>query len=170
MNKNLLGVVVVACVFRVGWAADVQTLYSDLTEKACKITFHESEGDYTREDCPGILGYSLQKDTDDARDSLTIVNGKVTQPLDFFGHVTTSLNSLGDKVEWHVRNGQPIALVVRLYFTDRESQKKQQRLIVAKVQARGSCVTRIIDASKYPNANDLAAQAADRATEDKCLW
>jgi len=152
------------------WGLDTQSRYSDLSDKTCKVTFHESEGDRTQQECPGVLGYSLLKDTDDDRDSLTVVHGKKTQPLAFFGHVTGSLNYLGEKVEWRVRDGQPIALVVRMYFTDPETSQKQQRLIVARVQPEESCVTQIINASKIPNANELAAEAADRAVNEKCLW
>src|SRR5882724_1272279 len=178
MNKFNLRMLVVILV--TGWAvttldlfaraADVQSLYSDLSDKACE-SVSKSEANYMIvQECPGILGFTLEKNTEDDRDSLTIVRDHQKQPLDFYGHVTDALNYLGEKAEWRVRDGHVYALIVRMYFTDPESSKPQQRLIVAKVQTSGSCVTQVINATQSPHANELARQMADASQGMKCLW
>ncbi|MBI3292813.1 MAG: hypothetical protein HYZ73_08415 [Elusimicrobia bacterium] len=153
-------------------AFSVESLYSDLSDKVCRVIqrAEEGEGDWVKRECPGVLGYKIQKDTDDARDSLTILQGNQKQPLDFWGRVTGYFNHLGDKAEWRVRDGKVIALIVRMYFTDLETNKKEQRLIVIKVRLSESCVTQVINASRIPNANEKAREAADHAAEAKCLW
>jgi len=151
-------------------ALSADSLYSDLSDKACKVV-HRSEENYgVEQECPGVLGYKLQKTTEDDRDSLTIIEGHRSQPLNFYGHITGSLNYLGDKAEWRITDGKPIALIVRMTFTNPESQKKEQRLIVAKVASSGSCVTQVINASTLAIANEQAEKAADHAFAEKCLW
>ena len=153
-----------------GAASAPRSVYSDLSDKACKITFESDEGDRVDQECPGVLGYTLWKNRDDDRDTLTLVKDGKEQTLNFYGHVTEQLNYLGDKAEWRVRDGKPMALIVRMYFSNPETSKKEQRLIVAKVGPGESCVTQIINASKVPNANAVAQRVADHAAVQACLW
>jgi hypothetical protein len=84
-----------------GLSAD--NLYSDLSDKACKVVSRGEENYMVDQECPGVLGYKLQKNTEDDRDSLTIIEGNRSQSLNFYGHVTSSLNYLGDKAEWRIK-------------------------------------------------------------------
>jgi hypothetical protein len=149
-------------------AAAPESLYSNLSDKACHVMDQESEGDYAGQECPGVLGYKLYKHTQEARESLSIVQGDQKQYVDF-SPITSQFNHLGDKAEWRIVEGKPVALIVRMYITP-ENQKPQQQLIVTRVTPGPACIVKVIDASKNPKANELARQAADTSQSLKCLW
>jgi hypothetical protein len=171
-NKTAVGVLVISFGFLSREACAIESLYSGLSDQECKVVQEakEGEGDWVTQECPGVLGYKLLKHTDDGRESLTLVQEGQEHPLNFWGHVTGSFNELGEKAEWRVRDGKVTALIVRMSFTDPENHNAEQRLIVAKVQPSGSCVTHVVNASKVSDANEEARIAANRAPEAQCLW
>ncbi len=145
-----------------------ESLYTSLSDKECKVIqqAEEGEGEWVTKECSGVLGYKLLKITDDDRDSLTLLYGNEKQPLNLWDyHITRHFNELGEKVEWRVSGGKAIGLIALLSFTDPESKKIEQRLIVVKVRPSKSCVIQVLDASQSVQART----AADKAPSTHCL-
>lgn len=171
-SKKILGIALYGsvCFFPYSVAA-TESRYSDLREKSCKVTeaAKEGEGDWITMRCPGVLGYTLERSIDDGRESLKIVHGKEIYDLNFWDHVTSAFNHLGEKAEWRLKDGRPTALIVRM-VDSHEGEDRTHYLIVASIRPRHSCVVQVINATKEANANKQAQQAADRAKDLNCLW
>ncbi len=175
MRAKLLAIGMMLLIANPGGAAEIRSLYTDLTDKACQVTGQAKagEGDWVNLLCPGVFGYQLTKVDDDARQSLSLVRDGKVQGLHFFGHVTPAFNHLGDKAEWRMQGQEPMALIVRMHIQEQApdgASHKRQVLIVSKLAAAQSCVVKIINASKEKDANHEAQAAADRAHDMACLW
>jgi hypothetical protein len=90
---------------RSAMAADrIDSVYTDLTGAACAIITVDAETGATTQRCPGIAGYALLVDDDDARMSIVVVAPDGGQyPLEFWQVITTALSTLGEKAEWRVK-------------------------------------------------------------------
>lgn len=155
-------------------AADgIDSVYTDIAGAACAIIAVDEEAGAMTQRCPGIAGYALLVEDDDARMSITVVapNGE-QHPLDFWQVVTTAFSTLGEKAEWRVKrqNGEvvPIALIVRVNANEGgDPDVTTSYLAVAKITPQAACVTdRIAPAA---DMNLQARLAADAATEKPCL-
>jgi hypothetical protein len=121
--------------------------------------------------CPGTAGYALMVHDFDARMTADVVApGGRTHRLRYSGVITSAFSSLGPRAEWRVRNGAPIALIIRVNaFEDPETpDKATSYLAVAKLTAGETCVTDRIPPTT-PNANAAAQQAADRSASRTCM-
>ena len=145
-------------------------MYSDLTEKTCKMTKQaaEGEGDWVVLRCLGVLGYDLEKEYDDQRESLTLLRGTERHDLNFYDHLVGSFHHLGEKAEWRLKDGKPVALIVPAIVTQ-EDKTQMHYLIVVSIRPKHSCVVQVINASKEGNANAKAQQSADHAMGLGCL-
>lgn len=155
-------------------AADrIDSVYTDIAGATCTIISVDEEAGATTQRCPGIAGYALLVEDDDARMSITVVapNGE-QHPLDFWQVVTPAFSTLGEKAEWRVRqqNGElvPIALIVRVNANEGgDPDVTTSYLAVAKIAPQATCVT-----DRIPPAADMNLQAriaADAAAEKPCL-
>lgn len=152
--------------------APVKSIYTDLNGKECgpARTTSEVSSEHT---CSGIEGYKLLIQSDDDRDSITIItpDGR-PHPLNFSETISKgAFASLGQKAEWRVasKNGKdvPIALIVRVDVQSRDSNKTISYLAVSKISEQGICVTERID--PIANANEKAREAADSSASKPCL-
>ena len=149
----------------------IKSVYTDLTGSGCGAVRTTSEISSERT-CSGTLGYKLIVQTDDDRDSITIVtpDGK-RHPLDFFQIIADGhFDSVGQKAEWRIanRNGTdvPIALIVRVDVQADDTNKNTSYLSISKITDRSICVTDRIN--PLPNANDKAREAADASANRPC--
>jgi hypothetical protein len=154
-------------------AADrIDSIYTDIAGAACANIAVDEEAGATQR-CPGIAGYSLLVEDDDARMSITVVAPSGEQrPLDFWQVVTMAFSTLGDKAEWRVKrqNGNlvPIALIVRVNANEGGNPDvTTSYLAVAKVTPQAACVTDRIAPSADMNLQ--ARLAADAAAQKPCL-
>lgn len=156
-------------------AAGMRSVYTDLSGKECNTIREDKETGSSTKRCPGVAGFSLLVEDDDARMSLTVVTPDNRQhPLNYWNIVTRSFSSLGKKAEWRVVDDEgklkPIGLIVRVDASeqdDPQTPKKKSYLAVAKISAAEICVTAKIGPVK--NANEDARQAADHAHAEACL-
>ena len=148
----------------------VRSVYTSLDTARCRLLSRHAETGATLHRCRGVAGYALQVADDDARMSVNVVTpaGRVHR-LEYWGTITRSFSSLGPRAEWRVQGERPIALIVRVNASEDPSnpERTTSYLAVAKVSARGSCVTDRIPPSA--DANELARRAADRAAGRPCL-
>lgn len=155
------------------WAAPgqaVRSVYTSLDTARCRLLSRHEETGATVHRCRGVAGYALQVADDDNRMSVNVVTpaGRVHE-LNYWGVITGNFSSLGPRAEWRMRGERPIALIVRVNANEDPAnpERTTSYLAVARVSARGSCVTDRI--APGANANELARRAADRSAGRPCL-
>ena len=165
--------VLVACATPAA-AQKVESVYTDLDSKKCKLIEQEHEGYSSTHECMGVAGYKLLVLYGDDRESVTVVRPDGSQhPLELWHTVSGMFSSVGQKAEWRVRRRagkpEPFALIVRFNankLADDPAQKISY-LVVARVAPGKICVT-----DKIPpgaDANELARRAADDSAAKPCL-
>jgi hypothetical protein len=150
------------------------SVYTDISGSRCRTISVNRESGATVQSCPGVAGYKLEVEDDDARMSISVVapGGKKSE-LSYWQVITSAFSSLGNKAEWRVArlNGKttPVALIVRVNASEDPSnpQKTTSYLAVAKITAAKTCVTDKIGPSA--TANEEARRAADTAATRPCL-
>jgi hypothetical protein len=147
-------------------AAQNRSVYT--STKTCRtIESDPNEAGWYRGRCKGVGGYTLDLTEGDLRQSL-VVRTAARKEFDLnFSMFFSSFSSVGEKVEWRMKNGVPIALIARFYVSDPEnSEKTKSYLMVAKIGRKEACVVDVIG----PGAkqNERARQAADAAAGKPC--
>lgn len=147
-----------------------ESVYTDLAAVRCKTVETQAEGSSSVQKCPGVAGYALLVEDNDARQSVTVVSPDGKQhPLNYWQVVTTGFSSLGAKAEWRVEKKggkvQPFALIVRVNASENPEKpdEKTSYLAVAKITAAAVCVTDKVQ------TNEEARAAADASAGKPCL-
>jgi hypothetical protein len=156
-------------------AAQVSSVYTDLSGKNCKLIEMDKETGNSVRMCPGVGGFRLSVAEDDACMSVSVMSpDHMEHPLDYWNIITRSFSSLGKKAEWRIAKHRgkitPIALIVRVNtFEQEESEypKKKSYLAVAKISPEEICVTDKIRSSM--GANEEARRAADSSGKKECI-
>lgn len=150
-------------------AAQNTSIYTSTATKACKtIESSAKEAGYYRGRCPGVGGYRLELIEGDLRQSLNVITpAKKKFELNFWQY-NGSFSSIGEKVEWSLHKGVPVALIARFNVADPEnSAKTTSFLVVSKIGKKESCVVEIID--PVAKQNEKARRSADGASAKPCL-
>jgi len=150
------------------------SIYTDISGSRCRTIRVDRESGSSVQSCPGVAGYKLEVEDDDARMSITVVApGGQRSELSYWQVITTAFSSLGNKAEWRITQAKgkttPVALIVRVNASEDPSnpQKLTSYLAVAKITAAKTCVTDKIGPSA--TANEEARRAADTAATRPCL-
>ena len=150
--------------------AAIRSVYTSLAEADCRLVEKDEETGATSSRCPGTAGYALLVHDWDARMTVDVVapDGR-THRLRYSGVITSAFSSLGPRAEWRMRDGKPVALIVRVNaFEDPETPDRAvSYLAVAKITAREVCVTDRIPPAA--NANEAARRAADQSASRPCV-
>ena len=85
-----------------------------------------------------------------------------------------SFNSLGDKAEWRLKNGEPIAVIIRYYLQPNPANSKDIHTELAVISianaTQQSCYIAWVKPSARPSQNDEARKIADHAdTKPNCV-
>lgn len=160
--KRLLFPIVLGFMPLAAAADDITSAYSDLDLKKCQqLALFEDEGGGGEWLCPGFKGHDVRIWEGDLR---SFVGFGTEAPRQCASQQTFgAFNSLGPRVEWRLRNGKPFATILRWFTepsTDSGETKKQNWLVVTKLDGAEACHIAYIDA-KYADANVVARQRAD---------
>ena len=152
-------------------AATLTSVYTDLTDKACKTLESDSSGSgWYKGQCQGINGYKLILTEADIRQSIDVITPKGNIfPLDLINNVSLHFSTVGKKAEWRIAaNKQPVALILRYNANEdaADPAKVTSYLVVSKVTDKLVCITDIV--KPQPNANEIARQLADQAPAKAC--
>jgi hypothetical protein len=150
---------------QVAQAEAIKSTYSDFDLTKCKtVSVSQEDGGGTWK-CEGISGYDVTYSEGDLRGTMAFSPSVDIQcaAAQSFGH----FNSPGAKIEWRIKNGKPIATILRWYADGGEPSVKQDWLVVTKLNGDEACRTAIIGA-QYPNANVVARQKADISIHFDC--
>ena len=150
--------------------ASIRSVYTSLGEAECRLVERDEETGATSSRCPGTAGYALLVHDYDARMTVDVVapDGR-THRLRYSGVITSAFSTLGPRAEWRMRDGKPIALIVRVNaFEDPETpDRATSYLAVARITDRETCVTDRIPPAA--NANEAAQRAADQSASRPCM-
>ena len=156
-------------------ATDADSIYTDLSEKACKEMKPEPDsGALYEAECPGKGGYKVIFSASDHSQVLSLSDQKGKETILQFRNVLNTAADfvLGDKVEWRMDgkrpDAKPMAMIVRLTkFPDPEDlNKRESFLAVIRLTGNTPCVTDLVEA--VANQNAQARKLAD--TKDRpCL-
>ena len=168
LKRTLCALFILCCAMPLlAYVPAADSVYTDLAPAHCKtIETHEETGGSVQK-CPGVAGYALLVEDDDARQSVTVVSpdGK-KHPLNYWQVITTAFSSLGEKAEWRVEKQggkpRPFALIVRVYASENPEKPDQKTsyLAVAKITAAEVCVT-----DKVKTNEEARAAAAASASK-----
>ena len=165
-----LSVSLIVCMFALAGFASAQnkSVYTSTTTKACR-TIHSNPneaGSYEGE-CPGVGGYRVRLLEGDIRQTLNIISpSKKKSELNFWGFYD-GFSTVGEKIEWRIKGGVPVALITRFNVANNEdSSKNTSYLMVSKIGKIKSCVTDVVLPGK--DQNEKARELADAASTKPC--
>jgi hypothetical protein len=150
-------------------SAQNKSVYTSTKANACRTieSTGEGAGSYIGE-CAGTGGYKVQLVEGDIRQTLNIIAPRRKKfELNFWNYFG-AFSSIGEKIEWRVKGGIPVALIARYNVADPEGTGKGiSYLMVSKIGTDMSCVTDIVKPS--PTQNAEARRSADGAATRECL-
>lgn len=152
-------------------AAGIRSVYTSLGEAQCRLVEKDEETGATSSRCPGTAGYALLVHDWDARMTVDVVApGGRTHRLRYSGVISSAFSSLGPRAEWRMRDGKPIALIVRVNAFENPDtpDRATSYLAVARIAPGEVCVTDRIPPTT-PSANEAARQAADQSASRPCM-
>jgi hypothetical protein len=167
--KKLSIIAMITLALCIAAAAQNTSIYTSTSIKACKtIESSTKEAGSYRGRCPGVGGYKLELIEGDIRQTLNVITpAKKTFELNFWQY-NGNFSSIGEKVEWRLKKGAPVALIARFNVSDAEnSAKTTSFLVVSKITGKESCVVEIID--PVTKQNERARVSADGASNKPCL-
>lgn len=150
-------------------AGAIRSVYTSLGEAECRVIKRDEETGGTTSRCPGTAGYALLVHDDDARMSIDVIApGGRTHKLRYSAVISSAFTSLGPRAEWRMRDGKPIALIVRVnaFENPEVPDRATSYLAVAKITAGETCVTDRI--APGTDANEAARRAADSSATRRC--
>jgi hypothetical protein len=151
--------------------ADYDSAYSDLdleNKSLCKVVTPVEPGDEAMSspgfECKGYKDYAVSFAEGDLRSFVSF--GK--QPGDHCAATQTfgGFNTVGKKIEWRLKNGTPIATILRwtVAYDPEDPTKKRSWLVVTKLEDGNSCHMGYVEGG-YPQANEKARWLADTGAE-----
>lgn len=151
-------------------SAAINSVYTSLATADCRLVKRDADTNDPTYRCPGTAGYALLVHDWDARMTVDVVApGGRTHPLRYSGVISSAFSSLGPRAEWRMRDGKPIALIVRVNAFENPEipDRATSYLAVAKITSGEACVTDRIPPAA--NANEAGRQAADQSASRPCM-
>lgn len=163
--KKLLSLAILALSATFAHADSITSLFTSLDIAKCKtVSISEEDGGGSWK-CRGIKGYNVIYSEGDLRG--TVAFGPAAENQCSGSQSFGKFNSPGTKIEWRMKSGKPFATILRWFTDNGEPDGKQNWLVVTKLNGDEACRTAFID-TKLPNANAVAQQKADSASNFNC--
>ncbi len=169
MNIKLASVIVCILILTIFAPAQIKSVYTSLSDKACKtIESNPDDGGSYLGECPGVAKYKLQLLEGDLRQSVNVISAKGKKSELNIWHTFGGFSSVGQKAEWRIKNGVPIALIIRFNVSENpeDSTKITSYLIVSKITKTAACITDVVPPGKTQNAK--ARRLADASSAKPC--
>jgi hypothetical protein len=149
--------------------AQNKSIYTGTRTGACRTIKSDSSGAGSYEgECAGVGGYKVRLLEGDIRQTLNIITpAKKKFELDFWTFYS-GFSSIGEKIEWRVKKGVPVALIARYNVAMNDDPRSSRSiLMVSKIGKSSSCVTDTVEAG--PKQNEKARELADVAATKPCM-
>ena len=142
-------------------SAKTESAYTKIFTKAakCKTVESNEEEGWAVAKCPGYKGMEVWVGDGDNR--VTVGYGKNGRDELAFSSTFPNFNTTGDTIEWRLKDGKPVATILRWKIDGGEGLPKGEMLVVTQLNAGNQCWIAVVAAHKNKNANELARQAAD---------
>ncbi len=133
-------------------------------KKSCTLVSAVEPGDEGMSsgtfECAGHAGYVVTFSEGDLRSFVSF--GKNTGDHCAAQQTFSGFNSVGNKIEWRMKDGIPFATILRwtVSYDPEDSSKTKTWLVVTKLEDDQSCHMGYIEGA-YPNANEKAREFAD---------
>jgi hypothetical protein len=148
--------------------AGYDSAYTDFLPEGCTQVAPgaaEGEGEFgPTYECKGYKDFPVTFVEDDLRE--TVAYGRDGRNHCSFHQTFSAFNSVGNKIEWRLKDGKPIATILRwkVSYDPEDSTKTKDWLVVTKLGDVESCQMGYVEGS-YPKANEKARWLADTAAE-----
>jgi hypothetical protein len=161
-------VLVATLVLATSAQAGNDSAYTDFKPETCRQIAPgaaEGEGEFSPTyECKGYRGLPVTFVEDDLRS--VVAYGRNARTHCAMHQTFSGFNSVGNKIEWRLRDGDPIATILRWKVSNdpEDSTKTKDWLVVTKMSDGESCQMGYVEGS-YPRANEKARWLADTAAE-----
>lgn len=156
-------------------AGQMTSAYTKLDfRKTCKILEEIEEGGSVSMLCQGYQGYPVHFAEGDLRHSVQF--GHLEPGENRIWQSFTQWNRVSDTIEWRLRDGMPVAAILRWFIENTDDagsadpNRVGQVLVVSKVAqppaSNQACVIGYVDALANSDANQLARDLADSVAAD----
>jgi len=125
----------------------------------CKVVDRNEEEGWAVSKCPGYKGIDVWVGEGDLR--AFVGYGPNGQDEAAYGSTFGPFNTTGETVEWRLKDGKPVATILRWKVDGGPDMPKGEMLVVTQLEAGNQCWIAVVAAHKNKNANELARQAAD---------
>lgn len=149
-------------------SAQNKSIYTTTSDRVCKAqkVADDHGGDYVGI-CPGVGGYKLKLVEGDLRQTLFVITPKKKEHPLRFNEFYYTFSAIGDKVEWRLKRGVPVALISRYNVSDAEnSERRTSYLMIVKITRSFSCVTDVVPPGE--KQNETARKLADASATKAC--
>lgn len=126
--------------------------------KCIQVEMNEEEG-WAVSKCPGYKGIDVWVGEGDLR--AMVGYGKNGNEEMAYQRTFPLFNTTGETVEWRLKDGKPVATILRWKVDGGPDMPKGEMLVVTQLEAGNQCWIAVVAAHKNKNANELARQAAD---------
>ncbi len=167
MTRLLVSTVVSLFLVSAAFAQN-RSIYTSTRANACRtIVSNPDEGGSYEGECPGVGGYKVRLLEGDIRQTLNIITpARKKHELNFWG-IYGGFSAIGEKIEWRMRRGVPVALIARFYVANNDdSSKSRSYLMITKIGRAESCVTDVVE--PMAKQNEEARRLADLASSKPC--
>ena len=145
-----------------------KSVYTDFDLRTCKQLSPETSGEDGESsgviECRGLKGLPVTFAEGDLRSFLAF--GKNGEQHCAFHQTFGGFNSTSNKIEWRLKNGKPVATIVRwtVSYDPADSTKSKTWLVVTKLDKGNSCHMGYVEGG-FPKANQKARDLADAWAE-----
>lgn len=159
--------------------AEIISTYTSTAKKDCRVikspTAEPGEDGFLHI-CPGMGNLIVYNAEGDLREVVSVGRTRKAASDEpaaqaFFGPFSSTTNT----VEWrHAKDGAPFAIIQRWHLADNANSgpdnrpRTKQMLVVTRLPPGAVCHVAFVDVKANPNANELARQAADKASGFRC--
>lgn len=154
--------------FATAAVAQNKSIYTSTKTNACRTIKYTSEGtgSYVGE-CRGVGGYKVRLIEGDIRQTLDIITPARKKFELNFWNFYPSFSLIGEKIEWRVKRGVPVAIIARYNVSNPEDpERSTSYLMVSRIGRQVTCVTDIVEPG--PRQNEEARRLADAASGKPC--
>jgi len=165
--KKLIVIATITLALCISAAAQYTSVYTSTKTTGCRtLESHPDEAGWYRGRCKGVGGYALELTEGDLRQDLIVITpAKKKHDLQLTSYYPR-FSSVGEKVEWRVKGGLPVALISRYNVSTDDNGGTISYLMVSKIGKKESCVVDVIMPGKDQNVD--ARKSADAAARKPC--
>jgi hypothetical protein len=142
-------------------AAEMTSTYSSIAPDDCRQVFSDEESGSVAFSCPGVAGIDIWVGEGDLRTFFGF--GETPRKQCSASQTFGPFNTVGGKLEWRLRDGRPIAAIVR-YRLDDGAGNRQNFLTVMALKDGQACHMAYVDGAMSGH-NVTAREIADSRAE-----